>query len=75
MTKLDVFQLLATLPGHGGSFKSCENAILNDPKCQKRGFRGLAWLDRLYIANDDGNKCFRTFGNTNRQESDWVLAG
>ena len=23
---------------HAGSFKSCKNAFLNDPKCQKGGF-------------------------------------
>ena len=35
---LNVFQDSATLPGHGGSFKSHRNASLNDPKCKKRDF-------------------------------------
>ena len=35
---LNVFQLSATLPGHEGSFKNYKNAVLNDPKRQKRGF-------------------------------------
>ena len=35
---LNVFQLLATLPGHEGSFKNHKNAFLNDPKSQKRRF-------------------------------------
>ena len=35
---LNVFQLLATLPGHEGSFKGHKNSFLNDPKSQKRGF-------------------------------------
>ena len=35
---LNVFQLLARLPGHKESFKSHKNAFLNDPMSQKRGF-------------------------------------
>ena len=35
---------LATLPGHGGSFKNQENAVLNDPKSQKRGFWPFSWV-------------------------------
>ena len=38
MIVLNVFQLLARLPGHGGSFKSHKNAFLNDPKSQKEVF-------------------------------------
>ena len=38
MIELNDFEHLATLPGHGGSFKSHKNAFLNDPKCQKQGF-------------------------------------
>ena len=38
MIVVNVFQRLATLPGHEGSFKNRKNAFLNDPKCQKRGF-------------------------------------
>ena len=53
MIKLDVFQLSATLPGHVGSFKSCKNAFLNDPKCQKGVFLDLGRLDQLDIACDD----------------------
>ena len=35
---LNVFQRSATLPGHAESFKDQKNAVLNDPKSQKRGF-------------------------------------
>ena len=35
---LNVFQLLATLPCHEGSFKNHKNAFLNDPRSKKRGF-------------------------------------
>ena len=37
--ELNVFQHLATLPGHEGSFKDHKDAFMNDPKGQKRGFR------------------------------------
>ena len=29
---------------HAGSFKSCKNAFLNDPKCQKGGFWPFSWV-------------------------------
>ena len=35
----NVFQLSAMLPGHEGSFKDHKNALLDDPKSQKIGFR------------------------------------
>ena len=38
MIELNVFEHLATLSGHGGSFKSHKNAFLNDPKSQNGGF-------------------------------------
>ena len=41
---LNVFQRLATLPGHAGSFKNQKNAVLNDPKSQKRGFWPFSWV-------------------------------
>ena len=53
MIELNVFQLMATLPGHEGSFKSHEIAFLNDPKCQKQGFLDLGLVDRLDIAYYD----------------------
>ena len=37
MIELNVFQLLATLPGDEGSFKSDKKAFLNDPKGLKSG--------------------------------------
>ena len=51
---------------HAGSFKSHENAFLNDPKCQKGFFLDLGLLDRLDIAYDDRTKCVITFNNANR---------
>ena len=38
---------------HAGSFKNHKIALLNDPKCQKRGFLDLGFMDRLDIAYDD----------------------
>ena len=64
--ELNVFDNLATLPGHGGSFKSHKKAFLNDPKSQKRGFLDFGVIDRLDIAYYDRTQCFQTFGNTNR---------
>ena len=64
MRELYVFQHLATLPGHEGSFKSHKKAFLNDPKCQKRGFLGLGLVDRLDISYYDKTKCFPAFGNS-----------
>ena len=43
--ELNVFQHLAPLPGHIGSFKFQKDAFLNDPKCQKRGFPALGLID------------------------------
>ena len=44
--ELNVFQLLARLPGHKGSFKNRKIAVLNDSKWQKRGLRPffVVWL-------------------------------
>ena len=56
LIELNVFQQSATLPGHGGSFKSHGNVFLNDPKCQKGCFLDLGLLDRLDIAYDDRTK-------------------
>ena len=53
---LDVFQLLARLPGGEGTFKSHKNPFLNDPKCQKGVFLDLGILDRLDIAYDNRTK-------------------
>ena len=53
MIELHVFQHLAPLPGHGGSFKCVKKAFLNDPKCQEGGFLDLGELHRLVIAYDD----------------------
>ena len=39
---LNVYQLLAMLPGQAGSFKNQKNAFLNDPKCQNGGFWPLS---------------------------------
>ena len=36
---LNVYQLSAMLIGQAGSFKNHKNPFLNDPNCQKRGFR------------------------------------
>ena len=47
---------------HAGSFKSHQNAFLNDPKCQKQGFMDLQLVDWLDIAYYDTNKRFLTFG-------------
>ena len=51
-----MFQHLATLPGHEGSFKSRRNTFLNDPRGQKGGFLDLGLLDGLDIAYDDRSK-------------------
>ena len=75
MTEINVLEHMATLLGHGASYIKHKNAFLNDPKYQKRGFLGLSPLDRFYNANDDRNEYFRTFGNNNRQGSDWTLEG
>ena len=72
VTVLNVFQYLATLPGHGGSFKNHKNAFLNDSKSQKWGFRPFGHFldfgtsDALDIAYYDTTKCFPTFGNGSR---------
>ena len=60
MIVLNVFQRLATLPGHEGSFRNHKNAFLNDPKCQKRGVFGhfieFGWFDWSDIAcSERGN--------------------
>ena len=52
MIVLNVFQRLATLPGHEGSFKNYKNAVLNDPKCQKKSFLAIfrslvCWIDLI----------------------------
>ena len=48
---LNVFQRLATLPGHAGSFKNQKNAVLNDPKSQKRFltifWSWVCWIDLI----------------------------
>ena len=62
MIVLNVFQHSTTLPGHEGSFKNHWNAVLNDPKCQRRGFWpfsgcwsvGLTWYCILWWCT----KCF-----------------
>ena len=64
LLEVNVFQHLATLPGHDESFQTRKKAFLNDPKCQKQGFLdfgGLNWLDIAYY---DRTKCFTSFGNT-----------
>ena len=66
LIELNVFQQSATLPGHGGSFKSHKNALLSDPKCEKGGFLDLGLMDRLDIAYYDRTICFPTLGNTSR---------
>ena len=40
--ELNVFQRLATQPGHERAFKSPKKALLNDPKCQEGGFWPLS---------------------------------
>ena len=60
------FQHLGTLIAYEGSYKRVKNALLNDPKCQKRGFLDLGLMDRLDIAYDERTICFPTFGNTTR---------
>ena len=50
---LNGFQFLATLPGHGGSFKNHKNTFLNCSKSQKRYLRRFlesVVLDRLDTA-------------------------
>ena len=44
VAELNVFQHLATLPGHDGSFKNPQNTFLNDPKSQNRGFWPFSWV-------------------------------
>ena len=66
---LSVFQHMATLPGHEGSFKKPRNAFLNDPKSPKRGFWPFSWVwsvESIDVAYCDSNKCFPTFGNVIR---------
>ena len=63
---LNVFQLSAALPRHGGPFKNHKNQFLNDPKCEKGGFLDLGLMDRLDIAYYDRTICFPTLGNTSR---------
>ena len=41
---LNDFQHLAMLPGQEESLKSHKNAVLNDPKSQKRGFWPFSWV-------------------------------
>ena len=66
MIKLNVFQHLAALPGHEGSFKSHKNEFLDDPNCQKHGFLDLGLMDRFDTAFYDRTICFPTFGNNTR---------
>ena len=48
MIALHVFQHLAPLPRHGGSFKCVKKAFLNGPKCQKGYFwTSVSWIDLL----------------------------
>ena len=51
---------------HAGSFKSHENAFLNDPKCQKQGFLDLGLIDWLDIVYYGRTICFTILGNTTR---------
>ena len=50
---VNVFQHLATSPGHEGSFKNHKNALLNDPKCQSCYFLEFSLFDGLDIAYFD----------------------
>ena len=66
MIVLSVFQHMAMLPGHEGSFKDHKNAFLNDPKGQKRvfcHFLEFGLFDRDDIACCDSTKRFAPFGD------------
>ena len=69
MIELNVFELLAMLPGHEGSFKDRKNAFFNDPKGKKEvfgHFLEFGLFDRDDIACCDSTKCFLTFDNVTR---------
>ena len=45
---LNVYQLLAMLPGQAGSFRNQKNAFMNDPKSQKGGFWPFSGVQSVY---------------------------
>ena len=54
---LNVFQDLATLPGHEGSFKNLYYAFLNDVKRQKKRFLAIFWsFDHIFKGQKSKNQ-------------------
>ena len=50
MIEINVLELLGTVPGHGGSFKSHEKSFFNDSKCQREVswiYVGFGWMNQL----------------------------